>query len=116
MEEDLWIKTDGDPLDDPAPSVKRVARTERGHIGCPLLWFKLVFPLVHGKNELAVALWLYRLRAIRRSRTITVTNGPLSELGIDRFAKYRALRRLARARLIIIKSSNRKSIHVRFCK
>jgi hypothetical protein len=81
-----------------------------------LAWFRQVFPVVRGKNEVAVALMLYRLRSIRHSRTITVSNGPLAELGIDRFAKYRALRRLAEAGLIRIKSNNRKALNVRFCR
>jgi len=117
-EDSLWIETAGDPLDDArtAGSQRKAANSRDGHIGCPLSWFRLVFPVVRGKNELAVALWLYRLRSIRRSRTITVSNGPLAELGIDRFAKYRALRRLAKAGLIRIKSNNRKALNVRFCR
>jgi hypothetical protein len=71
---------------------------------------------VRGKSELAVALHIYRLRSIRHSRTITVSNGPLAELEIDRFAKYRALRRLAEADLIRIKSNNRKALNVSFCR
>lgn len=75
-----------------------------GHIGCPLAWLRDVFPVVHGKNELAVALYLYRLRTVRRSRTIKVSNARLlDELGINRFAKYRALRRLADAGIITVR-------------
>ena len=123
MKEDLWIETADDPLDVRIPTARPKATkvsssnsSKGGHIGCPLSWFRLVFPVVRGKNELAVALWLYRLRSIRRSRTITVSNSPLAELGIDRFAKYRALRRLAKAGLIRIKSNNRKALDVRFCR
>jgi hypothetical protein len=120
-EDSLWIETAGDPLDDvrttaSRPKAAKVSASRDGHIGCPLSWFRLVFPVVRGKNELAVALWLYRLRSVRHSRTITVSNGPLAEFGIDRFAKYRALRRLAEAGLIRIKSNNRKTLNVRFCK
>jgi hypothetical protein len=78
------------------------------HIGCPLSWFKLVFSVVRGKNELAVALLLYRQRSIRRSKTIAVSNlGLLAELGVDRFAKYRALRRLADAGLVVVKQNGK---------
>jgi hypothetical protein len=86
-----------------APDVKPVRRSTRSataarHIGCPLSWFRLVFPIVHGKNELAVALFLYRQRVIQRSQTVVLTNVRLAaELGIDRHAKYRTLRRLADA-------------------
>jgi hypothetical protein len=31
-------------------------------IGCPLWWLKAVLPVVHGPRQLAVALFLYRLR------------------------------------------------------
>jgi hypothetical protein len=114
-ENSLWIEGD-DPLHDAQPTISSTRDAGFRHIGCPLSWFKLVFPVVRGKNELAVAFWLYRLRSIRRSRTITVSNGPLAELGIDRFAKYRTLRRLAKAGLIRIKNDNRKATRIRFCK
>jgi hypothetical protein len=102
MTEDLWIDEGTDDL---------TAKTDRAHfidsarhIGCPLSWFLLVFPIVRGKNELAVALYIYRLRSIQRSRTVKVSNTRLlTELGIDRFAKYRALRRLAGAGIITLK-------------
>ena len=122
MKEDLWIETADDPLAVRIPTGRPKAtkvsssNSKGGHIGCPLSWFRLVFPVVRGKNELAVALHIYRLRSIRHSRTITVSNGPLAELGIDRFAKYRALRRLAEADLIRIKSNNRKALNVSFCR
>ena len=75
----------------------------------------LVFPLVRGKNELAVALYIYRLRTIQRSRTIKVSNTRLlTELGINRFAKYRALRRLAVAGIITVKSYPQRSLEVVF--
>ena len=114
----LWSDGPTDDLEIPRRGRRRPHNSHHDdrHIGCPLAWFRQVFPVVRGKNELAVALWLYRLRSIRRSQTITVSNGPLAELGIDRFAKYRALRRLAKAGLIRIKSNNRKALNVRFCR
>ena len=86
-------------------------------IGCPLPWFRLVFPIVRGKNELAVALFLYRQRAVQRSRTVLLTNVRLAaELGINRQAKYRALRRLAGAGLITIRRRNRRALEIAFCR
>jgi CRP-like cAMP-binding protein len=85
------------------------------HIGCPLAWFRLVFSVVHGKNELAVALYLYRLRMVRRSRTVAVSNVRLlAELGVDRFAKYRALGRLADAGIITIRRRHKRALEIRF--
>jgi hypothetical protein len=85
------------------------------HIGCPLSWFKRVLPVVRGKNELAVALYIYRLRIVQHSQTVVVSNAPLlSELGIDRFAKHRALRRLAAAGIISLKQINKRAITIVF--
>ena len=113
-EDDLWIKGQSDDLNVPASRRAHAADSAR-HIGCPLSWFTLVFPLVRGKNELAVALYIYRLRTIQRSRTIKVSNTRLlTEMGIDRFAKYRALRRLAVAGIITVKSYPQRSLEVVF--
>jgi hypothetical protein len=91
-----------------------VSETSR-HIGCPLSWFKRVFSLVRGKNELAVALYIYRLRTVQRRRVLTVSNIPLLvELGIDRYAKYRALRRLAGGGVITIQQSNKRATTIIF--
>jgi hypothetical protein len=87
MTDDLWAE-DTDDLN--VQSIRRAARTNTGarHIGCPLWWFTQVYPAVRGKGELAVALYLYRLRVIQRSCTVKVSNERLSaELGIDRFTK-----------------------------
>jgi hypothetical protein len=104
---------DGTPADPRPP--RRHPHDGSRHIGCPLSWFRLVLPVVHGKNELAVALYIYRLRVIRRSRTITVSNTRLlAELGIDRRVKYRTLKRLAKAGLITVKYHNKEAPEVTF--
>jgi hypothetical protein len=113
-EESLWA---GGMDDLDAKPARRTARAAVGgrHIGCPLWWFKLVFPIVRGKNELAVALFLYRLRSIHRSRTIAVTNAHLmAELSIDRFAKYRAIQRLADAGILTVKRDGKRALRVTF--
>jgi hypothetical protein len=54
MTEDLWTGGQLDDLDQPARHrATRTADTAR-HIGCPLWWFPLVFPIVRGKGELAI--------------------------------------------------------------
>jgi hypothetical protein len=74
-----------------------------------------VFPIVRGKNELAVALFLYRLHTVRRSRTVKLSNERLmAEIGIDRYAKYRALRRLANAGIITIKRRSGQALEITF--
>jgi hypothetical protein len=113
MTEDPWIEGPDDLAAKPAGSACPIDSAR--HIGCPLSWFALVFPVVRGKNELAVALYIYRLRTIQRSRTVKVSNTRLlTELGINRFAKYRALRRLAGAGIITIKRRHSGSLEVVF--
>ena len=86
------------------------------HIGCPLAWFRRVFPVVRGKRELAVALYLYRLRSIRRTASVVVANEHLLiELGIDRYVKYRTLKRLAEAGIVRVTRHGRKALKVTLC-
>ena len=105
----------------PLSSVRGVSSTENSsrHIGCPLWWLKVVYPIVRGKNELIIALYLYRQQFAQKgkeSRIISVTNVRLmNELGIDRYAKYRALKSLEDAGLITIHRDGRKSLGVTFC-
>jgi CRP-like cAMP-binding protein len=54
-------------------------------------------------------------RAANRSRTLVVTNARLlAELGIDRYAKYRALKRLAAAGIITISHHNKRALRITF--
>jgi hypothetical protein len=94
--------------------VKASSKSRDGHIGCPLSWFRLVFQVVRSKNELAVALHIYRLRSIRHSRTVAVSNAFLTELGIDPHAKYRALDRLEAAGIITVRRRHKQTIKVTF--
>jgi hypothetical protein len=113
-DQELWIEGPDDLAVAPA-SRYRVAADMSRHIGCPLAWFRLVFPIVRGKNELAIAIYIYRLRKIRRGRTIVVTNERLlAELGIDRFAKHRALRHLANAGIITLRHRGRAAVEIVF--
>jgi hypothetical protein len=111
--------TGDDPFDDPRWQQAEAMATARSKpnqrfIGCPLWWFEQVFPIVHGKNELAVALAAYRLRVIRQNRVVVVSNVYLARLGIDRHAKYRGLRRLADAGLIVIRRDNKRALEIEF--
>lgn len=67
------------------------------YIGCPLEWLKRVLPLVRSKEQLAVAIWLHRRRAICRTELFTVPNQDLHACGISRKVKYRTLECLERA-------------------
>ena len=48
------------------------------HIGCPVEWFRLVLPVVRGKGELAVALYLYRLRWSNETARVGSERAPAS--------------------------------------
>jgi hypothetical protein len=116
VNEDLWVRDQPDDLDLPVTRRRHThSAADARHIGCPLWWFTTVFPVVRGKNELAVALYLYRLRVVRHSHTVTISNERLlDELGIDRYAKYRALHRLANAGIIRVKRRNKRTLEVSF--
>ena len=103
-EDDLWLGND-DLATEPAHSPRSQERAANALFGCPLWWAKKVTPLVHGKGELLAAIYLWRLRAISHSKTVVMGNSKLlNELGVDRFAKSRALRRLEQAKLIRVRS------------
>ena len=111
--------TSDDPFDDPRWQRAETMATARSKpnqrfIGCPLWWFKRVLPITRGKNDLAIALAVYRLRIVQHSRVVTVSNAYLAGLGIDRYAKYRSLRRLANAGLFVIKRHNKRALEIEF--
>jgi hypothetical protein len=103
MTEDLWV----DGPDDLArvPKVKKPPARRRSDrfIGCPISWLKRVRPTVRSAEQLVVALYIYRLTVVRRSKTVRVSNAELQrEFGIERRVKYRTLSCLERAGLIRI--------------
>jgi predicted transcriptional regulator len=76
-----------------------------------------VFPAVRGKGELAVALFIYRQHAVQKSWTVVVTNIRLmTEMGIVRFTKYRAIKNLEDAGLVTVHHRNRKAVAVTILK
>ncbi|MCQ4188857.1 hypothetical protein [Methylocystis suflitae] len=114
--DDLFPPNDGrDPLDPDGAELEALERKKAKFIGCPLAWFNRVFPIMRGKNELAVALHIYRQRVLRNRRTIRVSNAVLAaDLGVSRYTKYRALRRLAAARIITVSRCGREALEITF--
>jgi hypothetical protein len=111
------IFEDGDPFEDPhwrkTPEPKR--RSSR-LIGCPVSWFAWVFPLAKSKEQLALALYLYRRCCICRSDTVTVPTAELVEWGLGRWGKYRLLLALERVGVLRVEESDRrKTVKVRLC-
>jgi DNA-binding MarR family transcriptional regulator len=80
----------------------RRRRTDR-YIGCPLTWMKRVMSIMKTPQQLAVAVWLHRRRAICGNDLFTVPNQELrKELGLTRQVKYRTLRQLEKAGAITL--------------
>jgi hypothetical protein len=81
--------------------VKSGNREVGRHIGCPLWWFRRALAAVKSKDQLAVALYLYRRSVVCKSATVRLSNNGLREdLGVGRTAKYLALKNLAAGGLI----------------
>src|SRR5262249_45746307 len=95
----------------------RVGRKRRHadqHIGCRLEWLKRVLPRVRTKEQLAVALWLHRRRAVCRNELFTVPNKALQQdLGISRRVKYGALQRLEEAGDLAIIREGKHALKIR---
>ena len=95
---------EGDPFDDPRwkkAEKKSAKKAEREKfISFPVAWLKRVLPYSRSGTQLAVMLILQRRRFLCRSRTFSLPNGELEELGISRQAKYRALAGLELVKLI----------------
>jgi hypothetical protein len=85
-----------------------------GYIGCPVEWLKRVLPLVKTKEQLAVAIWLHRRRAICRNELFTVPNKTLQEdLGLSRRVKYGALSHLEKAGVIALIRDGKHTLKIR---
>jgi hypothetical protein len=84
------------------------------HIGCPVEWLKRIRPLVSTKDQLLVAIWLHRRRAICRNELFTVPNKALQEdLGLSRWVKYGALAHLEAAGAIALIRGDKHTLQVR---
>ena len=114
MNKDIF--EDGDPFEDShwqkTPKAKRHSR----HIGCPVPWFVWVLPLVKSKDQLAMALYLYRRCCNWHSDTVTVPNDEVDELlDISRWGKHRQLVALERAGILRIQDTGRRMTKVQLC-
>lgn len=109
-----------DPFDDPdklrLPPMAEVhlQQTPKDKlIGCPWWWLQCVLPVVKSKDQLAVAIYLWRRRIVRGNRKMfDVPNVELLTLKISRKTKYRTLDLLAAAGLIKINRSSAKAAPV----
>jgi hypothetical protein len=93
----------GDPFDDPlwkeaTKHANGYVRPRVGYIGFPVSWLKQVLPVVASKEQLVVALLVFR--RLRYDKPVPIPNDEISELGIDRHIKYHTLVALERAGLV----------------
>jgi len=83
-------------------ATKRTARLERGrrHVGVPLNFLIDVCQRTEGRTALVVALFVYRRTHVCRSRTVTLPDSELVELGVSPRQKRKALVKLEAAGLV----------------
>jgi hypothetical protein len=94
---------------------KRRQQRADPYIGCPLEWLKHILTVVKTKEQLAVAIWLHRRRAVCRSDLFTVPNDALGkDLGLSRKVKYQLLRHLETAKVIAVVRNGKHILQVRF--
>jgi hypothetical protein len=107
----LFEDTEGDPLWQMAGLLANAPpRPAEGYATVSLAWLARVLPVVRTSDQLAVALLLYRECLVRRSNTVTLSNGALRKLGISRYTKYRALVWLHEAGVVAIEGRNGRSV------
>ena len=109
----------GDPFEDPAwkeeesPKRKRKWSLRAQYVGCPLEWLQWVARLTKSKQQLLVALYLYRRCHVCHSRTVDVPTRDLAEnWGISRTTKYRVLSHLQQAGVVAVRSRTGRTIKV----
>ena len=111
----LFEDVEGDPLWQAAGLLANAPPrpVSKGHGVYSLAWLARVLPVVRTPTHLVVAMLIYRECLLRRSNTVALSNGALRELGISRYAKYRALAWLREAGVIAIEEANtRRSVRV----
>jgi hypothetical protein len=85
-------------------------------MGCPVPWFVWVVPLVKSKEQLALAIYLYRRCCVCHGDTITVPTEEVREMvGLSRWGKYRTLNALEQAGVLRVLENGRQTIKVQLC-
>jgi hypothetical protein len=86
------------------------------HIGCPVAWLRRVLPLVRSKEQLAIALWLYRRSTVCGGGWFNAPNAELErDLGLSRHTKYRAMDALEEAGVVELTRKSPRRVLVRLC-
>jgi hypothetical protein len=98
------IRLPEEPWNLPVIAKKRLqyARSTQRFIRGPIPWVWLCKANQLRGSALGVALALWYLAGLTSSKTMALTNGPLRDLGIDRYAKRRGLAALESAGLVAV--------------
>jgi hypothetical protein len=116
MTEDLFLE--GDPFDDPAWQWVFMIegappRPAKNYYSLSASFLLRVLPILRVSDRLMVAMVLYRKCLMQSSRTVDLSNDELSDFGIGRKTKYRALAQLQEAGAITTgTNTNGRSIRV----
>jgi hypothetical protein len=103
---DLWI--DGPDDIASAKTLDEYQSSKDGFVGCPVWWLQHVMSVVNTKEQLVVAIYLWRRRVVcGNHKTFDVPNGELKIWGISRHIKYRTLDMLAAAGVIKINQARK---------
>jgi hypothetical protein len=78
------------------------ARRGRRHMGAPWAFWTALRAAKLPWSAVALAVYIYRRTKVTRNDTVTLPTAELTELGLDRSMKRKAMVRLAAARLIRI--------------
>jgi hypothetical protein len=101
----LWLEGD-DGLMQGAEMDAAPPRPAKGYLVVPRAWLAQVRPVLRTTDRLLVAMELYRLCLMRRSRTVKLPNKELKALGIGRQTKQRALLDLETVGALTIETGN----------
>jgi hypothetical protein len=95
-------------------ATRTAGRKKRGErlVGFPFAFLVAVCQQTEGRATLVVAALVYRRSRVCNSRTVTLPGAELSELGITRPQKFKALARLEDAGLIRIEKAVGRSVKV----
>jgi hypothetical protein len=88
------------------------AKQGRRLMGAPWAFWVDVSRLTEGRAALVVAVLIYRRTRVCNSATVTLPGAELTELGVDRSQKRKALARLQAADLIRIEKAAGRSVRV----
>jgi hypothetical protein len=107
-DDDLFIDSESDPMMEAPPS-------KTLHFGCPLSFVRRVLPLVGSAEQMVIAMWLHRRRAVCGGKDwFTVPAKALDDdLGLSRHTRYRALKHIEQAGGIAVSYDGNKAMRVK---